>query len=207
MAQSVAKTITFNSVTIAAGSPYIGADPNPSDHEDFGLLIYCPGNVILFAGDWTSTTDVTAAGTYTLGTIFSDCTSPTLVLDPIDPAFSVLNFNIETFESGDLDCDRPYNPGGVADDQHQEVSTSASFSIGVGAQSFTQPATGITYNYTVTSAPTTNTGLICGFDLSASPSSPEVPPLSEWGLIVLALLLMTLGTLYLVQPTLSREEI
>lgn len=206
-AQNVAKTITFNNVTIGAGSPYIGADPSVGDHEDFALLIDCPDNSLLFAGDWTATTDVTAAGTYNFGPIFTDCASPTWIIDPIDPALTVLNLNIETFESGDLDCDGPYNPGGVADDQHQEVSTSISFNIGVGAQSFTQPTTGITYNYTVTSAATTNTGLICGSDLSASTSSPEVPTLSEWGLIILALLLMTLGTLYLVQPISPREQI
>ncbi len=34
----------------------------------------------------------------------------------------------------------------------------------------------------------------------SSSSSTDVPTLSEWGLIILALLLMTLGTLYLVQP-------
>ncbi|MEZ4886000.1 MAG: IPTL-CTERM sorting domain-containing protein [Chitinophagales bacterium] len=33
-----------------------------------------------------------------------------------------------------------------------------------------------------------------------TPPPPPVPTLSEWGLIVLALLLMTLGTLYLLQP-------
>lgn len=35
---------------------------------------------------------------------------------------------------------------------------------------------------------------------SATPPATDVPTLSEWGLIILALLLMTLGTLYLVQP-------
>jgi len=40
------------------------------------------------------------------------------------------------------------------------------------------------------------------FEIIACPSTsnPEVPTLSEWGLIILALLLMTLGTVYLVQP-------
>ncbi len=40
------------------------------------------------------------------------------------------------------------------------------------------------------------------FEVNIQPSSsnPEVPTLSEWGLIILALLLMTLGALYLVQP-------
>ncbi len=38
-------------------------------------------------------------------------------------------------------------------------------------------------------------------DCAASVSSgASIPTLSEWGLIILALLLMTLGTLYLVQP-------
>ncbi len=36
--------------------------------------------------------------------------------------------------------------------------------------------------------------------LTPNPSGGDVPTLSEWGLIVLALLLMTLGTLVLVQP-------
>ncbi|MFK7907330.1 MAG: IPTL-CTERM sorting domain-containing protein [Chitinophagales bacterium] len=36
------------------------------------------------------------------------------------------------------------------------------------------------------------------FDSTASPAS--IPTLSEWGLIILALLLMTAGTLYLLQP-------
>ncbi len=34
-----------------------------------------------------------------------------------------------------------------------------------------------------------------------SPANPSVPTLSEWGLIILALSFMTLGTLYLVQPS------
>ncbi len=36
--------------------------------------------------------------------------------------------------------------------------------------------------------------------VSFASSGGDVPTLSEWGLIILALLLMTLGTLYLVQP-------
>ncbi len=36
-------------------------------------------------------------------------------------------------------------------------------------------------------------------------SGGDVPTLSEWGLIILALLLMTLGTLYLVQPNWRRR--
>ncbi len=38
---------------------------------------------------------------------------------------------------------------------------------------------------------------------SASPAG--IPTLSEWGLIILALLLMTLGTLYLVQPSFQQQ--
>lgn len=204
-AQNVAKTITFNNVTIAAGSSYIGADPG--DNEDFAIMVDCPDNSLLFAGDWTATTDVTAAGTYNFGAIFGDCASSTWVIDPIDPALNTLTVNIETFESGDLDCDGPYNPGGVADDQFQEISAGASFNISVGSHSFTHATTGITYNYTVTSAATANTGLICGQDLTAAPVvAPGVPTLSEWGVIVLALLLMTAGTLYLIQPILSKEK-
>ncbi len=48
-------------------------------------------------------------------------------------------------------------------------------------------------------ATATNQG--CNFNSIIFPSSPsDVPTLSEWGLIILALLLMTFGTLYLVQP-------
>ncbi len=36
-------------------------------------------------------------------------------------------------------------------------------------------------------------------------SGGDVPTLSEWGLIVLALLLMTLGTLYLLKPSVQRR--
>ncbi|MFK7905019.1 MAG: IPTL-CTERM sorting domain-containing protein, partial [Chitinophagales bacterium] len=66
------------------------------------------------------------------------------------------------------------------------------------------------FNYTVSSAPSPSVGLICGQDLTAPPvvaSAPGVPTLSEWGLIVLALMLMTAGTLYLVQPMVSRKEV
>lgn len=38
------------------------------------------------------------------------------------------------------------------------------------------------------------------------PPTTEVPTLSEWGLIVLALLLMTLGTLYLLQPNFGGQK-
>ncbi len=39
------------------------------------------------------------------------------------------------------------------------------------------------------------------------PYTGGVPTLSEWGLLVLALLLMTLGTLYLLQPNYVETEI
>ena len=39
------------------------------------------------------------------------------------------------------------------------------------------------------------------------PTPSSVPTLSEWGLLILALLLMTLGTLYLVQPMMSKEKV
>ncbi len=42
-------------------------------------------------------------------------------------------------------------------------------------------------------------------DFSVEISSVDVPTLSQWGLIILALLLMTLGTLYLVQPNLQQR--
>ncbi|MEZ4886324.1 MAG: IPTL-CTERM sorting domain-containing protein [Chitinophagales bacterium] len=48
-----------------------------------------------------------------------------------------------------------------------------------------------TYNYTSFETVTVNNGTLL---------SGGVPTLSEWGLIILALLLMTLGALYLVQP-------
>ncbi|MFK7905088.1 MAG: IPTL-CTERM sorting domain-containing protein [Chitinophagales bacterium] len=38
-----------------------------------------------------------------------------------------------------------------------------------------------------------------------SPSSASIPTLSEWGLIILALLFMTAGTLYLVQPNFRKS--
>lgn len=206
-AQNVAKTITFDNVTIAAGSSYIGADPSVGDNEDFALLVKCTDNSLLFAGDWTSTTDVTVAGTYSFGTIFNDCSPTTFVLEPLDPALNSITLNIETFESGDLDCDGPYNPGGIADDQFQEISNGVSFDISVGSHSFTQATTGITYNYTVTSAASVSTGLICGQDFKAAVVAPaDVPTLSEWGLIILALMFMTAGTLYLVQPMMSKEN-
>ncbi len=205
-AQNVAKTITFDNVIIAAGSPYIGADPVSGDHEDFALLMRCADNSLLFAGDWTSTTDVTAAGTYNFGPIFSDCAAPNMVLDPIDPALNSITLTIETFESGDNDCDGPYNPGSTALDQFQEVSGGVSFNISDGSHSFIQATTGIAYNYTVTSAASANTGTICGQDLRATVAAPGIPTLSEWGLIILALLLMTAGTLYLVQPNITTKE-
>lgn len=37
-------------------------------------------------------------------------------------------------------------------------------------------------------------------------NSTDIPTLSQWGLIILALLLMTFGTLYLIQPNLQREK-
>ncbi|MEZ4883852.1 MAG: IPTL-CTERM sorting domain-containing protein [Chitinophagales bacterium] len=42
----------------------------------------------------------------------------------------------------------------------------------------------------------------CGWsaDVQLTDSTPPVPTLSEWGLLILALLLMTVGTLVLVQP-------
>ncbi len=43
------------------------------------------------------------------------------------------------------------------------------------------------------------------FQLTDPSSNPKVPTLSEWGLIILALLLMTLGVLYLVQPNWRRR--
>lgn len=46
------------------------------------------------------------------------------------------------------------------------------------------------------------------FEISVQPSSAaptSIPTLSEWGLIILALLLMTFGTLYLVQPNWRQE--
>ncbi len=39
------------------------------------------------------------------------------------------------------------------------------------------------------------------------PPSPEVPTLSQWGLLILALLFMSLGTLYLLQPKLQEQEV
>ncbi len=49
----------------------------------------------------------------------------------------------------------------------------------------------------------TATALICDPNTTLSlsgTSTQSIPTLSEWGLIILALLLLTLGTLYLVQP-------
>lgn len=46
---------------------------------------------------------------------------------------------------------------------------------------------------------------LVGLAVAAPPAS--IPTLSEWGLIILALMLMTLGTLYLVQPISPREQI
>ena len=46
------------------------------------------------------------------------------------------------------------------------------------------------------------------FEVCISPASSgaaDVPTLSEWGLLILALLLMTLGTVYLLQPSLEQE--
>ncbi len=43
--------------------------------------------------------------------------------------------------------------------------------------------------------------------VAATSNSAAIPTLSQWGLIILALLLMTLGTLYLVQPISSREKV
>ncbi|MFK7907760.1 MAG: hypothetical protein AB8B69_21655 [Chitinophagales bacterium] len=38
------------------------------------------------------------------------------------------------------------------------------------------------------------------FEIAIQPTSADVPTLSEWGLLILALSFMTLGTLYLLQP-------
>ncbi|MEZ4885300.1 MAG: IPTL-CTERM sorting domain-containing protein [Chitinophagales bacterium] len=40
---------------------------------------------------------------------------------------------------------------------------------------------------------------------AAEPAAASIPTLSQWGLIILALLLMTLGTLYLVQPNVEER--
>ncbi len=42
--------------------------------------------------------------------------------------------------------------------------------------------------------------------ITVQPMNTNVPTLSEWGLIILALLLMTLGTLYLVQQPRFEQE-
>ncbi|MFK7905439.1 MAG: IPTL-CTERM sorting domain-containing protein, partial [Chitinophagales bacterium] len=50
-------------------------------------------------------------------------------------------------------------------------------------------------------------GVVYDFSITLTPDAPpaSIPTLSEWGLIVLALLFMTLGTLYLVQPNFRRS--
>ncbi len=40
---------------------------------------------------------------------------------------------------------------------------------------------------------------------AANPAAAEVPTVGEWGLLILALLFMTLGTLYLVQPNVEER--
>lgn len=71
------------------------------------------------------------------------------------------------------------------------------------------------YNTTTAGTPVIGTdgytidieGTICEYDASGALIVDEVPTLSEWGLLILALLFMTMGTLYLINnKELARQE-
>ncbi|MGB1243614.1 MAG: hypothetical protein ACPG49_13885 [Chitinophagales bacterium] len=52
----------------------------------------------------------------------------------------------------------------------------------------------------------TNLDIICTVGIVAPSNSLDIPNLSEWGLLILALSFMTLGTLYLLQPSRRFEQ-
>ncbi len=179
-AQNVNKTITFNSVTLPAGSCYgaAGDGSDPVGTADFAILVDCDfgDNSLLFGGDWPEASSFSSPGTVNLGPIYSgfpgfSCPVANLVIGPIAASITTFDVTIEAFESDDSYCEGPYdgvNTGdGVSDDCYGGI-TNITLDITDGSHSFTvgSGANQITYNYTVTSAATSNTGTICGQNLA-----------------------------------------
>jgi len=86
-------------------------------------------------------------------------------------------------------------------EQDNQASNSAGFNSTYALSQEPSDGSAIDMDWTISDHSSTSSYHIAANingDITVIP--PEVPTLSEWGLILLALLLMTFGTLYLVQP-------
>ncbi|MGB0931150.1 MAG: IPTL-CTERM sorting domain-containing protein [Chitinophagales bacterium] len=82
-----------------------------------------------------------------------------------------------------------------------QILTASSLACGNGTfnSSFVASSNNLTIRFTDISTTTTNVDFY--LQTASIVQSGSIPTLSEWGLIVLALMLMTFGTLYLVHPS------
>jgi len=86
-----------------------------------------------------------------------------------------------------------------------QILTASSLVCGNGTfnSNFVAPSSNMTIRFTDISTNTTNVDFY--LQTASIVQSGSIPTLSEWGLIVLALMLMTLGTLHLIQPNLRNS--
>ena len=162
LSQIVAVTITWDSITIPAGSCYIdhdGSSGYDGPEEDPSIIIACPGGggAVLYSKSWSE--DLLIAGTYPLITDGQSCaTSPNFfVIEPVNTALaSTVSLFVETFERENASCNNTNN-------QDCAASATLAIDITVGVHSITVGQ--ITYHYTVTHAPSISTDLTCGVGL------------------------------------------
>ncbi len=179
-------------------------ETNPAGSSPCGLYILAIGSGAAESGDITWNNN--GSGVSFTAIAFEGVDQDTPIGDSDNFAGLATTSNLSlTAEVGDLLVDVTLSRGGVA-------------GIGVGQSnlgSATISATndGVTWSSKVaattpeTMTGTSTSGQIKNFAFVLNTPIPaEVPTLSEWGLLNLALLLMICGTLYLVQPMVGLEE-
>ncbi len=165
------KTITFNSITIPAGSCYIDHDDGNGWNgalEDPTIVVRCnsANGTVLFSKTWSAL--ISSSGTYNLMFPAFACSPAgnSFVIDPVNILLvSSINLYVLTFERENSSCDNPNNQDCLGQGMRNFNLNVGSYSINMGD---------IIYNYTVTQAPSAASGTFCGLALPIELSSFEV---------------------------------
>jgi len=172
------KTITFNSITVAADSCYINHDDGNGwggAEEDPTIVVRClatngsagSGSVV-FSKTWV--VDIPAAGTFNLtGTALQCSPAPNAFsIDPVNILLvSSINLYVATFERENSSCDNEDN---------QTCGTEAIRTFNLIAGTHSINCGNITYNYTVTQTASTTPDNFCDQALPIELSLFEVNP-------------------------------